>query len=529
MISANRLLAFLALCLATGVHSWGHAAELSPNFLVILADDLGYSDIGCYGSEIQTPNLDALAAGGLRYTQFYNTTRCWPTRAALLTGYYAQQVRRDTVPGIKSGGLGTRPTWAPLLPMALKPQGYRSYHSGKWHVDSKPIAAGFDHSYWLQDCGRNFHPQEHYSDDVALPAVKPGTGYYSTTQIAEQAISHLKDHSQNHASQPFFQYVAFVAPHFPLHAPHEDIAKYKDSYRVGWDVIRERRWEKMKQLGLVSGELSKVEYDVGPPHDNPKHVADTSPFEVNRPIPWKDLTPEQQEFQATKMSIHAAMVDRIDQEVGRLLQQVRKMGQWDNTVVMFLSDNGASAEILIRDDGHDPKAPPGSAYTHLCLGPGWSTVSNTPFRRHKTWVHEGGISTPLIVHSPQLISTPGELRHQPGHVIDFWPTLTSWAGVKESPPTPGAPERPGIAINLAPDASAVKRDLWWSHEGHRAIRSGDMKLVSDRGKPWELFDLTHDRAEQHDLTSAHLDKARELEALWERNWVEFQRQALQPE
>ncbi len=530
MSSRIRLLTFFSLCVATlfsGMTA-ATAADRTPNFLVILADDLGYSDIGCYGSEIQTPHLDALAAGGLRYTQFYNTTRCWPTRAALLTGYYPQQVRRDTVPGIKSGGQGTRPSWAPLLPVALKPQGYRSYHSGKWHVDSKPIAAGFDHSYWLQDCGRNFHPKEHYADDVALPAVTPGSGYYSTTHIVEQAISHLKDHAQNHAVQPFFQYVAFVAPHFPLHALPEDIAKYQETYRVGWDVIREQRWEKMKQLGLVSGELSKVEYDIGPPHDNPKHVAETSPHEINRPAPWNSLTPEQQAFQATKMAIHAAMVDRIDLEIGRLLKQVRDMGQWDNTVVLFLSDNGASAEILVRDDGHDPQAPPGSAATHLCLGPGWSTVSNTPFRRHKTWVHEGGTSTPLIVHSPKLVTTPGQLRHQPGHVIDLWPTLAGWAGLEDTPPPAGAPARPGMAISLASHAPAVKRDLWWSHEGHRAIRSGDMKLVSARDKPWELFDLTTDRAEQHDLAGSQPEKARELEALWEANWAAFQKQALQP-
>ena len=529
MIPPPRLLATWAWLAVLAFCGQVSAVDQPPNFLVILADDLGYSDIGCYGSEIQTPNLDALAAGGVRYTQFYNTARCWPTRAALLTGYYPQQVRRDTVPGIKSGGQGARPDWAPLLPTALKPQGYRSYHSGKWHVDSKPIAAGFDHSYWLQDCGRNFHPQEHYADDVALLAVKPGTGYYSTTHIAEQAISHLKDHARNHASQPFFQYVAFVTPHFPLHALPEDIAKYKDTYCVGWDVIREQRWEKMQQLGLVSGDLSKVEYDIGPPYDNPKDVVASGPGEINRPAPWNSLTPEQQEFQASKMSIHAAMVDRIDQEVGRLLQQIRDMGQWENTVVLFLSDNGASAEILIRDDGHDPKAPLGSAYTHLCLGPGWSTVSNTPFRRHKTWVHEGGISTPLILYGPKLITTQGQLRHQPGHVIDLWPTLTGWAGVKDSSQAAGAPVRPGVAINVAADSPGVKRDLWWSHEGNRAIRSGDMKLVAARGKPWELFDLARDRAEQHNLVHSHPDQARELEALWEKNWAEFQEQALRPE
>ncbi len=523
-----RLAAFacLLLCFELDVPlSAAEPATKRPNFLVILADDLGYSDIGCYGSEIRTPHLDRLAAGGVRYSQFYNTARCWPTRAALLTGYYAPQVRRDTVPGIDSGTKGSRPAWAPLLPVALRTQGYRSYHSGKWHVDSTPIAAGFDHSYWLEDAGRNFHPQVHYADDVLLPPVEPGTGYYTATHIAEQAISHLKGHAQGHSDHPFFEYVAFVTPHFPLHALPEDIAKYKETYRVGWDVIRQKRFETMQQIGLVKGPLSAVEYAIGPPHDNPKQVAQFGPQEINRPVLWNELTPAQQDFQATKMAIHAAMVDRIDQEVGRLLQQVQDMGEWDNTVVMFLSDNGASAEMLVRDDGHDPLAAPGSAMTHLCLGPGWSTVSNTPFRRHKTWVHEGGISTPLIIHGPGVTAAKGEIQHQPGHLIDIWPTLTKLAGVKESAQPEGVPSRPGVRLNWGPETQIADRELWWFHDGHRALRSGNWKLVAAKGTPWELYDLTIDRAEQQNLALTNPDKARELESRWEERWQEFQRDA----
>ena len=505
------------------------AADAPPNFVVILADDLGYSDIGCYGSEIQTPHLDALAAGGLRYTDFYNTARCWPSRAALLTGYYAQQVRRDAFPGVKGGGSqGTRPAWAPLLPVALKPQGYRSYHSGKWHVDNQPIAAGFDRSYWLEDGGRNFHPRSHFADDVKLPAVQPGSGYYSTTFITEQAIGHLKDHAQHHAKEPFFQYVAYVAPHFPLHALPEDIAKYKETYRVGWEVIRAARWKKMQSLGLVAGELSKVEREVGSPYPFPKYQDAFGPNEVNRPIPWTELTPDQQEFQATKMAIHAAMVDRIDQEIGRLLKQIRDMGQWDNTVVLFLSDNGCSAEMMVRDDGHDPTAAPGSAATHLCLGPGWSTVSNTPFRRHKTWVHEGGIATPLIVHGPSVVSAKGELRHQPGHVIDLWPTLTGLAGVTRPQPSGDIPPRPGVALQFGQDIDSPVRELWWAHEGNRALRFGDWKLVAAQGAPWELYDLKTDHAEQHNLAAQNPDKVRELTELWEQRSQEFQQQSHAP-
>ena len=530
MTSRTRLLRFLPFVL------WGwllagsaRAADAPPNFVVILADDLGYSDIGCYGSEIQTPHLDALAAGGLRYTDFYNTARCWPTRAALLTGYYAQQVRRDAFPGIKGGGTqGTRPAWAPLLPVALKPQGYRSYHSGKWHVDNQPLAAGFDRSYWLEDCGRNFHPKSHFADDVKLPPVEPGSGYYSTTYITQQAIGQLKDHAQNHAAHPFFQYVAYVAPHFPLHALPEDIAKYKDTYRAGWDVIRAARWKKMQSIGLVAGELSAVEREVGSPYPFLKFQSAFGPHEVNRPIPWSELTPAQQEFQSTKMAIYAAMVDRIDQEIGRLLKQIRDMGQWDNTIILFLSDNGCSAEMMVRDDGHDPNAAPGSAATHLCLGPGWSTVSNTPFRRHKTWVHEGGIATPLIVHGPNIVSKTNPLRHEPGHVIDLWPTLTGLAGLGELPVPEGVPPRPGVPLNFGPQHAASEREFWWAHEGNRALRVGDWKLVAARDTPWELYDLKTDRAEQKDLAAENPDKVRELTELWEQRTKEFQQQAQTP-
>ena len=517
------LMFFASLC---GVLHAEQPSQRPPNFVVILADDLGYSDLGCYGSEIQTPHLDSLAAKGLRFTNFYNTARCWPTRAALLTGYYAQQVRRDGFPGAAGGGSkGTRPEWAPLLPVALKTKGYRSYHSGKWHVDNTPIKAGFDHSYWLEDAGRNFHPKVHYEDDLKLPAVQPGSGYYSTTHITERAIAHLKDHALQHPQQPFLEYVAYIVPHFPLHAPAEDIAKYKDTYRVGWDTIRANRWKKMQEMGLVAGELSAVEREVGPPYDFPQQVAKFGPNEVNRPIPWNELTPAQQEFQADKMAVHAAMVDRMDQEIGRLLRQIRDMGQWDNTVVMFLSDNGCSAEMMVRDDGHDPDAPPGSAATHLCLGPGWSTVSNSPFRRHKTWVHEGGIATPMVVHGPGVLAT-GTVRHDPGHVIDLWPTLTGLAGVADE--KTAGPVRPGAAMQLGEAHSSRERELWWAHEGNRALRVGNWKITALKGGPWELYDLTTDRAEQHNLAESKPEKLKELTDRWDQQTTEFQVHAKQP-
>jgi arylsulfatase len=441
----------------------------------------------------------------------------------LLTGYYAQQVRRDTLPGIASGGRGVRPAWAPLLPELLRPLGYRSYHSGKWHIDGQPLENGFDHSYWLQDEGRNFSPQKHAQDGRALPPVERGAGYYSTTAIVERAIDFLKDHARQHTEKPFFTYVAFVVPHFPLHAPAEDIARYRDKYRGGWDEVRQTRFARQKELGLASGDLPPLEQEVGPPYRFPEALKKFGPHEVDRPLPWSELSAEQREFQATKMAIHAAMVDRMDREIGRLLQQVRDMKAWDNTLVLFLSDNGASAEMMVRDDGHDPKAAPGSWATHLCLGPGWSSAANTPFRRHKTWVHEGGICTPLIAHWPQGIAARGELRHNPAHVIDIVPTIFELLGRKRPETWRGAPVPPPPGRSLVPvlakDGTVSHDSLWWLHENNRALRVGDWKIVSaGTGGRWELFDLKTDRCEAHDLAARRPDRVRELEQVWHRQF-----------
>ncbi len=490
-----------------------------PNVLLILADDLGYSDLGCYGSEIDTPNLDRLAEQGLRFTQFYNTARCWPTRAALLTGHYAQTVRRDTVPGVRSGGRGVRPDWATLLPVQLKPLGYRSYHSGKWHIDGMPIENGFDRSYLLQDQGRFFNPKVHWRDDQRLPPVEKDAGYYATEAIGQHAITCLQEHQAEYADQPFFHYLAFTAPHFPLHALPQDIEKYQSVYQQGWQKIRQTRWEKMKRLGLLDGELSEVERDLGPPYAFPDHLEMLGPGEVNRPVPWETLTAEQQRFQADKMAIHAAMIDRMDQVIGDVLDQLRAMDQMDNTLVLFLSDNGSSAEIMVRDDGHDASAAPGSAATYLCLGPGWSTTGNTPFRRHKTWTHEGGISTPLIACWPQGIRQGGGFRRQVGHVIDMLPTIIELAGGETPPanPDPAAPPFPGKSLVsvLRQDAPLQRDWLWWFHDGHKAIRVGDWKAVAAKDGSWELYDLSKDRAESRDLSATHPDQLQRLVQLWD--------------
>lgn len=504
------------------------AAE-RPNVVLILADDMGWSDLGCYGSDIATPQLDSLAKGGLRFTQFYNTARCWPTRAALLTGYYAQQVRRDALPTVPGGAQGTRPTWARLLPEFLKPAGYLCYHSGKWHIDGNVLAGGFDRSFHTRNDGNFFTAKGNLLDDKPLTPAADESGYYVTTATAQHAIDCLKDHAANHAGKPFFHYIPFIAPHFPLHALPEDIAKYRDQYLAGWDAMREARFERQQDMGLITTTLSPLEREVGPPYAFPEALKKLGPGEISRPLPWEELTSEQRRFQATKMAIHAAMIDRMDREIGRVIAQLKAMGAFDNTLLLFASDNGASAEIMVRHGGHDPEAAPGSAATYLCLGPGFSSACNTPFRRHKTWVHEGGIATPLIAHWPKGIPARHELRHTPAHVIDIVPTVLAAAGIEKPaqwngvtlPPAPGRSLVPAFAR----DVTIVRDSLWWLHEGNRAIRVGDWKLVAAKGSPWELYDLTTDRAEQHNLAAAMPAKVQELETAWNTQTDAFTRLA----
>ncbi len=511
----NTLLRIFTLLLLAGMLFAGcsETEPEPPNVILILADDLGFSDLGCYGGEILTPNLDGLAENGLRFTQFYNCGRCWPTRGSLMTGYYPQMIGRDNAPGIKGGGRGKRPDWAGLLPEYLKAAGYRSYHSGKWHIDGMPIESGFDHSYYLADQARFFSPTTHYEDDVQLPGVERGTGYYGTTEIADRAIAHLKQHKVDHPDAPFFSYIAMTPPHFPLHALQEDIDKIGERYAAGWEELRQKRWNKIQEMGIVEGELSAVEPEVGPPYHFPDAMEILGSGEVNRPVPWESLSPEQKKFQEVKMAIHAAMIERMDIEIGRIIDQVRNMDALDNTLIMFLSDNGASAEIMVRDDGHDPEADPGSASTHLCLGPGWSNMCNTPFRRHKTWVHEGGTCTPFVAHWPDGIASRGELRHTQGHVIDVVPTILELAGVPsgahDTVPLPGKSLR-----QLFEGDTDREHNLWWYHEGNQAVRSGNWKLVAASEEDWELFDLSIDRTESNNLMDKYPGKADELEGLW---------------
>lgn len=502
--------------------AWAGKAS-KPNVLLIMADDMGYSDAECYGGDIRTPHLSALAGGGLRFTQHYSTGRCWPSRACILTGYYAQQIRRDSMPGIKRG---SRPAWAPLLPQLLKPYGYSSYHSGKWHIDGTPSDGGFERSWGGERAGcdwdRFFDSKPWKEDEVAAP-VKPGEGYYSTVAIADHAIQCLKLHKRKYGNKPFFQYIAFYSPHFPLHALQKDIDSYRDAYLEGWDVMRQRRWERMKKMGIINCALSQRDTDIVPKWNlAPDQLKERiGPGEAARAVAWDTLTDKQKRFQAQKMAIHAAMITRMDLEIGRVIRQLKEMGVYENTLILFASDNGASAEQIIRGDGHDPAAPMGSAKSYLCLGPGFSTAANTPFRLHKHWNHEGGISSPLIAHWPQGIRRKGELRHDPSHFIDIAPTILELAGAARPKANKAmtAPARPGLSLvpAFAVDRAVNHRTLWWCHSGNRAIRMGDLKLSAKGGgeSKWELYDLTVDRGEMNDLASEYPQRVGHLAQQWE--------------
>ena len=494
-----------------------------PNFLVIVADDMGYSDAGCYGGEISTPNLDGLANNGIRFVQHYSTGRCWPSRACILTGQYYQQV-----PQAKPNT--PLPNWGRPIPHYLKPEGYRAYHSGKWHVNQMPdpmVHGGFDRSYYIRDYNRNFAVKNHQLNGEQLPPAEPESGYYSSTAISQYAIDFLQEHERDHEDDPLFLYLAFIAPHFPLHAPADDIAEYDGVYDEGWDRAREARMARLRQMGIVDCGLSPRQPRVVPSWNfSGEELAEQiGPGEAPRAVSWNHLDEAQKKFQAQKMEIHAAMIHRMDREIGRVIDQLKAMGEFENTVILFVSDNGASAEQIIRGDGHDKTAPLGSEESYLCLGPGWSTAANTPFRYHKSWVHEGGIASPLIVHWPAGIKARGELRQAPGHFVDILPTLLDLADGNPDPAWRGEDAPPLAGVSLAPalqeDCEIPRECIFFSHIGHRAIRVGKWKLVAVKFGKWELYDLETDRSELHNLAAEHPDKVAELAKLWQEKADEF--------
>ncbi len=537
----SRLLLLLALL---GGATWSAAAAARPNIVLILSDDIGYSDLGCFGGEIATPNLDALAAGGLRFTQFYNGARCCPTRASLLTGLYPHQagmgfmVRQVEAPGYR-GDLSRQ---AVTIAEVLRAGGYRTAMAGKWHVARShtmrdvtnwPLARGFDRFYGtIRGFGSFWDPETLTRQNTFItPENDPGyrpKEYYYTDAISDNAVAFLRENTD--AQQPFFLYVAYTAAHWPLQAPERDIAKYRGKYDAGYDAIRQARVARLKQLGLMD-------------------AAWTAAPTIGK---WDAV--ENKAWEARTMETYAAMIDNLDQGIGRIIAQLRQDGRLDNTLVLFLHDNGACAERngrqpvkapapkalrpLRPDELQTRNSPPmqtrdgrwvksgtdvmaGPADSYVGYGEAWANVANTPFREYKHWVHEGGISTPLIAHWPAGIGAArrGRLEAQPGHLIDIMATCVDLAGATYPAEFNGEKIKPLEGVSLAPAFAgrplARKQPLFWEHESNRAVRDGRWKLVAMEDKPWELYDLVADRTEMHDLAAQQPERVRELAAAWD--------------
>ncbi len=474
-----------------------------PNILIFLADDMGFADLGCYGSEVQTPNIDGLAKRGVRFRQFYNAARCCPTRASVLTGLYQHQagighmVANWGKPGYEGALNGKCVTIAEVLREA----GYGTYISGKWHVthaqrrDALPLQRGFDRFYGTLAGGGNYYfPNGLMQDNESIRA--PEQGYFYTDAIGDHAVEFLRGHAEKRGADPFFLYLPFTAPHWPLHALEPEIAKYRAVFREGWDNVRMQRHKRQVAMGLL------------PP------TSELAPRDASVPS-WSDAPDK--DWEVERMSVYAAQIDRMDQNVGRVLKQVAAMGAKQNTLVLFLSDNGSSAEI-IRDTpanwrhtpwkvngGNKADITPGGRDTFQSCGPSWAQVSNTPFRRYKMWVHEGGISTPLIASWPGRVRKVGGFVEGPGHITDIMATCCDAAGVKYPSTYQGRAITPTEGRSLLPlfegRASGNGRTLFWEHEGNQAIRQGKWKLVRANGQPWELFDMDTDRTEVHDLAA----------------------------
>lgn len=477
-----------------------------PNVVLILADDLGFSDLGCYGSEIETPAIDHLAASGLRFTQFYNTARCWPTRASLMTGLYPHQARMamnfgEKAPPAYSGNI---PLSCRMIPELLRSAGYRSYHVGKWHLNGGakqpnhtwPRGRGFEHSYFLLGHDNYFFPKLIHDDSTRIEQFPDD--YYVTDALSNRAVKYLKEHHDGHRGEPFFLYLAYTAPHFPLHARADDVAHYRGRYRLGWDELRQRRYRRLRDLGVIDCPLS--------PRD-PAAAA------------WDGLSDAVRSAWDARMAVYAAMITCMDRGIGRVVRQLESMRALDNTLILFLSDNGSSAEFIVRGEGHDLAAPAGSRKTFQCLEVGWSNAANTPFRMHKMWVHEGGIATPLVVHWPAGLRARGAWTRQVGHVIDVVPTLLEVCGAVYPRQHDAQPAMMPCGISLAPmfrgGTCASREFLFWEHQGARAIRLGDHKLVAEAGGAWELYNLRDDRSELEDLAKIEPNKVHELAMLWQ--------------
>ena len=509
------LLAALGFLAGISLHA---AAPSRPNIVLILADDLGYSDIGCFGSEIATPNIDRLARSGVALTQFYNQARCCPTRAALMTGRYPHQVGI----GVMIDGYAAGPraaakspayqdhlsTNSPTMAEMLRAAGYRTMMAGKWHLGKRPeewpVRRGFDRSFVQIDGAMNYFggdsghgPRTPMALDDQ-PYTPPHDGFYSTDAFTDHALEFLDEAVKQSRAKPFFLYLPYNASHWPLQAPEADIAKYRGKYDQGWQATRQARLERMIKLGIVPAGQEMAPMD----HGNNK--------------PWDQLTDEQRKQWARRMEVYAAQTEHLDRGVGRLLDELKRLGIEQNTLVIFLSDNGGAAE---DPNSGDQSAPIGSRDSYRGYARPWATVSNTPWRRHKVTAYEGGISTPLVVRWPAGIpvETRGKLVREPAHVLDLLPTFLELAGAKYPATDTARLEGQSILAMLQGDQGNANRTLCWEHEGNRAIRKGNWKLVAlGPGQPWELYDIAADRLESHDLAKARPELVKELSGEYDR-------------
>ncbi len=511
MLNRRRFLQLTGLGAAcAAMPRWTRAAEAAParpNIVVILVDDMGFSDIGCYGSEIPTPHLDRLAANGLRFTQFYNAARCCPTRASLLTGLYAHQagvgdMNKDLG---QPGYIGRLNDRCVTIAEALGQAGYFTALSGKWHLGQNqgvvPWKRGFTRS--LNSVAGGFY----YSDATKAPLylngreVPPGDPalpkeWYTTDLWTDFGIRFIDEALAE--KKPFFLYLAHNAPHYPLQAPMDEIAKFRGTYKLGWDRLRDQRRARQIEMGIMD-----AAWPISP-----------RPPEVKA---WDAVRPAQQDRFDHIMAIYAAVVAHMDASVGRLVEALKRRGVFDNTVILFMSDNGGNA--VDGPNGTMEGNRPGDSKSKVYCGQSWATLQNTPLVKYKRFTHEGGIATPLIAHWPAGIPARGELRTQVAHVIDILPTCLDLAGARYPATFNGHTVTPVEGRSLVPAFAnrPIEREaLYWEHEGHAAIRAGDWKLVRQgRTGAWELYNLKTDRAETKNLAAAKPDLAGELAARWE--------------
>ena len=486
--------------------------DARPNIVLIMADDMGFSDIGCYGGEIKTPNLDGLAAKGLRFRQFYNTARCCPTRASLMTGLYPHQTGmgwmtvKDLGPEGYRGDLNRK---CVTIAEALKQAGYGTYMSGKWHLtsdedmeaptDTWPCQRGFDRFFGtISGAGSFWTPEKLTRNNTRIQA--PENGFFYTDAINDNACDFIRGHQENQANAPFFLYVAHTAPHWPLHAKDEDIAKYEGRYDGGWDRLREERHARMKKMGVVRPDWPLT------PRDKAVKA-------------WNDVEAPRRKDLARRMEIYAAQVDAMDQGIGRIVTALEETGRMENTLILFLSDNGGCAEGGLWGFERNKGGVLGRDSSFASYGQGWAHASNTPFRLYKHWVHEGGIATPLIAHWPKGIDGKGAYRDRPGHVVDIMATCLEVSGAAYPARFKGQSIRPLDGQSLVPafaDGAVEREAIFWEHEGNRAVRDGRWKLVAKGvDGPWELYDLAADRTETRDLATEQPDRVEKMAARWQ--------------